>query len=232
MNIYFLVNLTTYQRTYTSCSSINTVTDSDKTAWYKGRDVCSVVGYTNPRLALPRNVDKSYKKQLKELIHDASYHDGKTVYSKSRQANVNEWIRWLDGKADECEELCIKSSTEKPQHVWKYKGKGIKIRVGSNGKEWLRGRDVCLILGFQDIHKTLQRQVKKAYKCDLKSLIPWVNSSPVCNTHKEDRAVYISEPGLYQLIFSKGWKLPMSFTRGFLKRFCQPFAEPANSKPL
>ena len=141
MNIYFLVNLTTYQRTYTSCSSINTVIDSDKAAWYKGRDVCSIVGYTNPRLALHRNIDKSNKKQLKELIHGASYHDGKTVYSKSRQANVKEWIRWLGREASELENSgTVSTYTKEPLQVWKYKAKEVKIRIDKDGKEWFCGK--------------------------------------------------------------------------------------------
>ena len=45
---------------------------------------------------------------------------------------------------------------------------------------------MCLVLGFKNINRTLLEQVKKEYKCDLKSLIPWDNSSPVYDTHKEE----------------------------------------------
>ena len=36
---------------------------------------------------------------------------------------------------------------------------------------WFCGRDVCLILGFQNIGDALTKKVKKAYKTDLKSLL-------------------------------------------------------------
>ena len=172
------------------------------------------MGYTNPRLALHRNADKSNKKQLKELTHcDVPYHEGKNAYlnrkglleivNKNRHTNASEWIKWLDGKASELENSgTVSKYTKEPLQVWKYKAKEVKIKTDKSGKEWFCGRDVCLIIGFKNINRTLLEQVKKAYKCDLKSLIPWVNFSLVYNTHKEGRAVYIFEPGLYQLKFS------------------------------
>ena len=58
-----------------------------------------------------------------------------------------------------------------------------------------------MILGFQDIHKTLQRQVKKAYKCSLKSLEYPPDYASSLSYH-EGRAVYISELGLCHLVQS------------------------------
>ena len=83
--------------------------------------------------------------------------------------------------------------------MWKFQDRDVKIRVDGNGKEWFCGRDVCKILGFKDIKVTLLRQVKQAYKCSLKSLKLDGELPPA---YHEGKAVYISEPGLYQLIFS------------------------------
>ena len=78
----------------------------------------------------------------------------------------------------------------------------MRIKTDKSDKEWFCGKDVCRILGFQDIKTTLIRRVKQAYKTNLKSLIPWDNTSPIHDTHKEGKAVYISEPGLYKLVFA------------------------------
>ena len=57
---------------------------------------------------------------------------------------------------------------------------------------------MCEILGFKDINRTLLDQVKKAYKCHLASLVEGLVSGPGLD-YNRGRAVYISEPGLYQL---------------------------------
>ena len=56
-------------------------------------------------------------------------------------------------------------------------------------------------------NNALFKQVKQAYKCSLKTLIdtPEQHTSPELNN--ETKAVYISKPGLYQLIFSSRLKL-------------------------
>ena len=60
---------------------------------------------------------------------------------------------------------------------------------------------MCLILGFENINRTLLEQVKKAYKCSLKSLeYPPDYASSV--SYHEGRAVFISELGLCQLVQS------------------------------
>ena len=62
--------------------------------------------------------------------------------------------------------------------------------------------DVCEILGFKNINQTLLDRVKKAYKTNLKSLKMAQTSCATLNPDNHGKAVYISEPGLYQLIFS------------------------------
>ena len=67
------------------------------------------------------------------------------------------------------------------------------MRIKTGKSEWFCGRDV--ILGFKNINRALLEQVKKVYKCDLKSLIPWDNSSPAGEPNNEGRAV--DNPGRY-----------------------------------
>ena len=50
-----------------------------------------------------------------------------------------------------------------PSATWEFQGN----RVDQHGKEWFCGRDVCMILGFQDPKKTFQRRVKNAYRSSL-----------------------------------------------------------------
>ena len=104
------------------------------------------MGYTNPRLALHRNADKSNKKQLKELTHcDVPYHEGKNAYlnrkglleivNKSRHTNAKERIKWLDGKASELENSRTANKyTKEPLQVCKYKDKEVKIKTDKSGK--------------------------------------------------------------------------------------------------
>ena len=57
---------------------------------------------------------------------------------------------------------------------------------------------MCEILGFKNIKRTLLDLVKKTYKCHLVSLMEELVGGPDL-AHHGGRAVYISEPGLYQL---------------------------------
>ena len=107
---------------------------------------------------------------------------------------------------------------------------------------------MCEILGFKNINDTLLKGVKQSHKTDLKLLVELTCVDHANSTsYHESKTVYISEPGLYQLELAtvlpigcsplgsyshQDWKLLMNFVPGFLKRFCQPFAEPANSKLL
>ena len=93
------------------------------------------------------------------------------------------------------------------QHPTITKGKDVDIIVGKDKKEWFKGKDVCEILGYENVGQALRDQVKKAYKTDLKSILMDEKSSPTPNTNNEGKAVYISQPGLYQLIFSSRLKL-------------------------
>ena len=62
---------------------------------------------------------------------------------------------------------------------------------------------MCVILGFKNINDTLLKGVKQSHNTDLKSLVELTcvdhaNSTP----YHEGKIVYISEPGLYKLVFA------------------------------
>ena len=47
-----------------------------------------------------------------------------------------------------------------PSATWELQGRG----VDQHGKEWFRGKDMCMILGFQDAKDALAKKVKLAYR--------------------------------------------------------------------
>ena len=102
--------------------------------------------------------------------------------------------RWWD--------WCV-SKNEKKEVVTQgnFQDKEVKIKVDKDGKERFCGWEVCKILEFRGIKLTPLRQVKQAYKTDLKSLeLTWYDHENPLSYH-EGKAVDISKPWVYQLIF-------------------------------
>ncbi|MGL5355070.1 MAG: BRO family protein, partial [Cetobacterium sp.] len=93
--------------------------------------------------------------------------------------------------------------------VGEKKNQKIKI-VGTYENPYFCGRDVCEILEYKDINKTLREQVKDKHKKELRMLSneledPGSSNSLGSNnlknlTYHSGKAVYISEAGLYSLI--------------------------------
>ena len=62
---------------------------------------------------------------------------------------------------------------------------------------------MCMILGFKNINDTLLKGVKQSHKTDLKSLVELTCVDHANSTsYHEGKTVYISEPGLYKLVFA------------------------------
>ena len=60
-----------------------------------------------------------------------------------------------------------------------------------------------MILGFKNINDTLLKGVKQSHKTDLKSLVELTCVDHANSTsYHEGKTVYISEPGLYKLVFA------------------------------
>ena len=62
----------------------------------------------------------------------------------------------------------------------------------TDNKEWFRGKDVCMILGFKNINDTLLKRVKQSHKTNLKSLVEltWMDHANSTSYH-EGKTVYI-----------------------------------------
>ena len=98
----------------------------------------------------------------------------------------------------------------------------IKI-VGTHENPYFCGKDVCEILGYLDIKKALQNNVKSKHKEDLKTINEkiklgcenspnFLGSSHLENiSYHEGKAVYINEPGLYSLIMHSKAKFAEAF---------------------
>lgn len=77
-----------------------------------------------------------------------------------------------------------------------------------DSKPWFRGKDVVIILGYSNLNKALGEHVSKKYKVQRAQLGKPQNRSDHSYTYNEGKIVYISEAGLYELIFSS--KLPIA----------------------
>ena len=66
---------------------------------------------------------------------------------------------------------------------------------------------MCSSNGDIQRRRTLLDQVQQMCKCSLKTLINTPEQHTFSELNNETKAVYISEPGLYQLIFSLRLKL-------------------------
>jgi prophage antirepressor-like protein len=88
-------------------------------------------------------------------------------------------------------------------------GKKISIKiVGTTEKPWFKADDVCKALGYVSTKDALHRHVKSHYKTDYKTVISGFaeTANPEIDPRYEGQQPYISEPGVYALIF--GSKLP------------------------
>lgn len=81
----------------------------------------------------------------------------------------------------------------------KIDGKQVDIKLDADRKEWFCGKDVCEISGYENYHDALAKDVRKGYKNKLKVLCE-MHHTPL--DYNAEKAVYISETGLYQLIFT------------------------------
>jgi len=88
-------------------------------------------------------------------------------------------------------------------------GKKLTIKiVGTSEKPWFKADDVCKALGYAQTHRALINHVKCQYKSSLNDIIDGCHDTghPSFRRDREGQQPYISEPGVYALIF--GSKLP------------------------
>jgi prophage antirepressor-like protein len=88
-------------------------------------------------------------------------------------------------------------------------GKKLAVKiVGTSEKPWFKADDVCKALGYAQTHRALINHVKCQYKSSLNDIIDGCHDTghPSFRRDREGQQPYISEPGVYALIF--GSKLP------------------------
>src|SRR5580658_8736146 len=88
-------------------------------------------------------------------------------------------------------------------------GKKLAIKIiGTSEKPWFKADDVCKALGYARTDHALERHVKSQYKSKLNDIIDGYPAArdPSFRRDREGQQPYISEPGVYALIF--GSKLP------------------------
>jgi prophage antirepressor-like protein len=88
-------------------------------------------------------------------------------------------------------------------------GKKLAIKIiGTSEKPWFKANDVCKALGYARTDKALIDHVKPQYKSKLNDIISGSPEmgDPSFRRDREGQQPYISEPGVYALIF--GSKLP------------------------
>lgn len=78
----------------------------------------------------------------------------------------------------------------------------IKV-LGTVDKPWFCGKDVAIVLGYKDTKSALLKIVpakyKSTYECVLNNLGGGYSGCNLHISYNEGKAVYISEPGLYEL---------------------------------
>jgi len=88
-------------------------------------------------------------------------------------------------------------------------GKKLAVKiVGTSEKPWFKADDVCKALGYKSTAMAIQQHIKPRDKSSLNSIISGLSETlnPEIDPRYEGQQPYISEPGVYALIF--GSKLP------------------------
>lgn len=81
--------------------------------------------------------------------------------------------------------------------LFEYKGNKFKF-VNIDGNIYFKGKDIAEFLEYKDTKSAIIDHVKEKYKVKLKELFGGGETPPL--TYNEKNTIYISEPGLYQLI--------------------------------
>ena len=88
--------------------------------------------------------------------------------------------------------FCPNFDEQQVERVFLWFIKAIKKHTLTERKEWFRGRDVCMILGFKNINDTHLKGEKQSHKTDLKSLVELTCMDHANSTsYHEGKTVYI-----------------------------------------
>jgi len=179
--------------------------------WFIGKDVCSALGYTNPRKALNDHVAKEDKYQGEEVaVQDSTGREQRPiainesgVYSlifRSDSPKAKEFKHWM---LDEVFPAVRKREQEakKPDHqiqIFKHEQFGEIRTVMIDNEPWFVGRDIAAALGYSKPENAIGNHVCQEDKTT--TLIQGTGSN------YKTTVTIINESGIYALIF--GSKLP------------------------
>jgi prophage antirepressor-like protein len=88
-------------------------------------------------------------------------------------------------------------------------GKKLAIKiVGTSEKPWFKADDVCKALGYKSTAMAIQQHIKARDKSSLNSIISGLSAplKPEIDPRYEGQQPYISEPGVYALIFGSKYR--------------------------
>ena len=74
--------------------------------------------------------------------------------------------------------------------MWKFDGKEVDIKLDADRKEWFCDRDVCEILGHENVKKALYEQVKQSRKSKLKDIKVVLSEGTTPLSHNARKTVY------------------------------------------
>ena len=213
-------------------SRVNTVVDNT-TTWFCGKDVCVVLEWVDAKKTLQKYAAQEDKTQLKTLRPDAPYHEGKEVYltargvqnlaARSKSPFAQELKDWaathttgvamdvvmpeLRGRKEQAAPFEQQVAKAKGFGVWKWQDQKVDIQ-GTIDEPYFNGRDVCAILGYKKSNKKIQEHLDQDERKPLSELTPGAG----VNYH-QGKAVYVSESGLYSLIFGSRRTAVKSFKK-------------------
>src|SRR5580658_8277113 len=82
-------------------------------------------------------------------------------------------------------------------------GKKLAIKiVGTSEKPWFKADDVCKALGYKSTAMAIQQHIKARDKSSLNDLVDGSSLSGSFRRDREGQQPYITEAGLYSLIFA------------------------------
>ena len=95
--------------------------------------------------------------------------------------------------------------------LWNYDGKSVDIK-GSIDKPYFNGKQIAKILGYADENKAIRDNVDDEDKTTLSEVV-----SGRVTTYNEGKAIYITETGVYDLIFKSKLSSAKAFKRWVTK---------------
>ena len=90
-------------------------------------------------------------------------------------------------------------------NILKYNGKNIKYVIDKENKPWFKGKDVAILLDYENTDQAIRLHISENDKQKLEKIGPLPDRGLIFN---DKESIYINVPGMFDLIFgSKKKKL-------------------------